>query len=270
MRFYLRRNRKFKLIKKGVGMSLVKCKACGHEISKSALSCPNCGEPKKVKKKTSFSTWFILFLVVSFMIGSFISDQKEEERRQAQAKKDEIKLNYFNSHKGNILKTVNELITTKKYSDVITLSKEYEIITDSEFTNLVNKAKEHILLSEAKEIPASNVKENLKAYKKLVELDPTNQVYKAKVSNYQKKVDRVELIEKQFSPWDGSHIALERILKKASKNPDSYEHVKTVYWDKGDYIIVETTYRGTNSFNAVVTGTQKASFSLDGSLINIL
>ncbi|MEZ5942016.1 MAG: hypothetical protein R3C18_11530 [Planctomycetaceae bacterium] len=49
-------------------------------------------------------------------------------------------------------------------------------------------------------------------------------------------------------------------------NPKSFEHVKTLFVDTGSYLIVETTYRGTNAFGGVVTNTFGAKMSLDGQL----
>ena len=47
-------------------MALKKCKECGHEVSKKASSCPNCGAPlKKPKRKTSTFTWLVLILIVA-------------------------------------------------------------------------------------------------------------------------------------------------------------------------------------------------------------
>ena len=48
-------------------MALVKCKECGHEISKKAEICPNCGA--KRKKGTSLATWFVLILIILFFIA---------------------------------------------------------------------------------------------------------------------------------------------------------------------------------------------------------
>ena len=81
---------------------------------------------------------------------------------------------------------------------------------------------------------------------------------------------RKEKIEKQFSAWDGSHIKLERYIENVMKDPDSYDHVKTVYWDRGDYLVVQTTFRGKNSFGAVVINSVKAKVSLDGDILAIL
>ena len=44
-------------------MALVKCKECKTEISNKADACPNCGA--KPPKKTSFTTWFVLFFIVA-------------------------------------------------------------------------------------------------------------------------------------------------------------------------------------------------------------
>jgi RNA polymerase subunit RPABC4/transcription elongation factor Spt4 len=82
----------------------------------------------------------------------------------------------------------------------------------------------------------------------------------------QRKAD----IEKYFSAWDGSHRALTKLIKADMKNPDSYEHVKTVYVDKEDYLIVEQQYRGTNSFGAVVPNVVRAKVSLNGDVLEIL
>lgn len=78
------------------------------------------------------------------------------------------------------------------------------------------------------------------------------------------------MIEKQFSPWDGSHIQLERLIKKSMNDPGSYEHVKTVYSDHGNYLIVETTFRGRNAFNALILNTVRAKVALDGTVLKIL
>jgi hypothetical protein len=77
-------------------------------------------------------------------------------------------------------------------------------------------------------------------------------------------------IRKQFSALDGSHHQLTKLIEASMKDPDSFDHVKTVYVDKGDYLIVETQYRGTNSFGAVVPGVVKAKVSLDGNVLEIL
>lgn len=74
---------------------------------------------------------------------------------------------------------------------------------------------------------------------------------------------RQEALKLQFSPWDGSHRAAEQAIKALMHNPKSYEHVSTTYVDLGPGrgITVNTRFRGTNKFNAVVT--QRATVQVD-------
>jgi len=81
---------------------------------------------------------------------------------------------------------------------------------------------------------------------------------------------RTEKISAGFSAWDGSHIALERLIKKTMNDPDSYEHEETVYWDQGDDLIVKTTFRGKNGFGGVVKNWVKAKVDLNGNVLQVL
>jgi hypothetical protein len=81
---------------------------------------------------------------------------------------------------------------------------------------------------------------------------------------------RKERIERQFSVWDGSHRGLTKTIKDAMNDPRSYEHVETVSWDQGDYLVVRTTFRGKNAFGGVVKNWIKAKVDLDGNVIAIL
>jgi rubrerythrin len=92
----------------------------------------------------------------------------------------------------------------------------------------------------------------------------------AQAAEAARQAARQRRIEAQFSPWDGSHRALEEIIKKSMNDPDSYKHVETRYGDYGDYILVVTTFRGKNVFGGVVTNTWRAKFTIDGRLIEIV
>ena len=59
---------------------------------------------------------------------------------------------------------------------------------------------------------------------------------------------RKEIIKNAFSAWDGSHRGVTKLIKASMNDPDSYDHVETAYWDKGDHLVVKTTFRGKNSF----------------------
>lgn len=46
-------------------MALIRCKDCGHSISKQAKACPNCGA---VPRRTSGCTWLVLILIICFFV----------------------------------------------------------------------------------------------------------------------------------------------------------------------------------------------------------
>jgi len=81
---------------------------------------------------------------------------------------------------------------------------------------------------------------------------------------------RKEKIEKHFSAWDGSHQGLTKIIKESMNDPNSYEHVETRYWDKGDHLIVKTTFRGKNALGGVVKSLIMAKVDINGNVIEII
>ena len=86
-----------------------------------------------------------------------------------------------------------------------------------------------------------------------------------------KAAARKERIEKGFSSlWDGSHRELTKVIKGSMNDPGSYEHVKTVYWDMGDHLVVRTTFRGKNAFGGVVSNWVKAKTDLDGNVLEVI
>jgi len=74
----------------------------------------------------------------------------------------------------------------------------------------------------------------------------------------------------QFSGWDGSHRGLEEYIKDHMNDPDSYKHVETEYWDRKDYLIVKTIFRGKNAFGGTVTNTIMAKVDMNGNVIEII
>jgi hypothetical protein len=65
-------------------------------------------------------------------------------------------------------------------------------------------------------------------------------------------------------------LTLERFIKRHMNDPRSYEHVETVYWERDDYLIVKTTYRGKNVFGGVVTNWIQAKVDLNGNVIDVI
>ena len=81
---------------------------------------------------------------------------------------------------------------------------------------------------------------------------------------------RRERIERHFSAWNGSHYGLTKVIKQSMNDPDSYDHVETTYGDKGDHLIVKTTFRGKNAFGGVVTNWVIAKVDLNGKVLKVL
>lgn len=77
-------------------------------------------------------------------------------------------------------------------------------------------------------------------------------------------------IKEHFSFWDGSHLQLTEYIKNAMDDPGSYEHVETRYGDRGEFLMVSTTFRGKNGFGALVKTTVVAKCDLDGSVMEIV
>lgn len=81
---------------------------------------------------------------------------------------------------------------------------------------------------------------------------------------------RSDQILKGFSAWDGTHIELEKIIKKSMNDRASYEHVKTVYYDMDDHLIVKTQFRGKNIFGGMVINEVTAKADLNGNVLEII
>lgn len=82
--------------------------------------------------------------------------------------------------------------------------------------------------------------------------------------------ERKEMIEEQFSAWDGAHHNLTKAIKDSMNDAKSFEHVETVYWDMDDHLIVLETFRGKNAFGGVVKNSVKAKVALDGTVLEII
>ena len=222
-----------------------------------------------------------------------IAQAKEAAEKAELAKKvREEQIVYFNANQAEIIEKVSSALAEKNYQEAISESQNYLGSGNKELKRLNTKAREKLqilkneeqtqnILVQLKDIPAKEYARNRDLYQQLVKLNPSNDAYKTKFNTYKKKAEeeqaklaaaekRKETIQSQFSSWDGSHMQLARAIKKSMHDPDSYDHDETVYWDMGDHLIVQTTYRGKNGFGAVVRNRLKAKVSLDGQVLSVL
>jgi TolA-binding protein len=77
-------------------------------------------------------------------------------------------------------------------------------------------------------------------------------------------------IEDQFSPWDGSHTKLTRLIKERLNDPKSYDHTKTTYKIEGDDILILTDFRAKNAFGGIVQSSVIGKASIDGENVEIV
>jgi hypothetical protein len=245
----------------------------------------------------------IAILVLIAIFGLFM-DKGEKEAAQAKKAVAEDKhqkmveeekqknIEYFKGHSENILSEVREAVSTQEWAKAISLSSKYLPANNSELKELhtlalaekakVDASKKTVeLLASLEKVDKSDIAKRSKIYAELSRLNSNNKEYAEKASFYEGKqkeeqkkallaAERRKQIESQFSQWDGSHRNVEAYIKRQMHNPDSYKHEETRFKDNGDYILVITSFRGTNAFGGVVKNTVMAKVDIEGKIIEIM
>ena len=82
---------------------------------------------------------------------------------------------------------------------------------------------------------------------------------------------RQDVLERQFSRWDGSHRELVAYTKLLMHNPDSFKHIETRFLDEGETLLLIMTFEGTNAFGATVRSQIKARADVNtGNILEIV
>jgi hypothetical protein len=228
----------------------------------------------------------IVSMILYSTFSSFIINEDANRREIAKESQDRED---FTKNKKEKLDYIKRLNSQKKYDRALVVIKEYEKFNDDDVKKLRRELNSKIRKRDIKKLDklarstsSKQPKLLLDTYRKLLKLDPQNKRYKKKVAHYQEVVDKIIMekrladvrakkISNQFSGWDGAHIKLERLVKENLKDPDSYEHVKSLYNDHKTYLIVELTYRAKNSFGAKVLGSVQAKVDINsGTVLKII
>lgn len=161
----------------------------------------------------------------------------------------------------------NDLLSNAKMN---LSKKQFRVSQDSTIKaiSLLSKAKEYNE-SEALKLEAEKFYNILKKEVQNYRENKNEKQSKQHTQNKQ-QITREEKIQNQFSLWDGSHRNLEKLIKKTMNDPKSYKHVETVYWDKGDHLIIKTTFRGKNVFGGMVINWVTAKVDYDGNVMSII
>jgi hypothetical protein len=151
------------------------------------------------------------------------------------------------------------------------LQEDTDVSSASETNNENKKEADKVKKESEPQLTAEEAKLKKEADAKQKLEDEAKAAETAKLKAEADKIQaRTDSIASQFSLWDGSHTVLKEMIKDAMNDPDSFEHDETTYRDDGDFITVQTKYRGKNGFGGVVRGSVIATFSLDGEFIEVL
>ena len=227
-----------------------------------------------------------LIIILSVLAVGAVSYQNIQDKsaqrvaKEKQAQQAELDRERFYENKDAIIAQANEQLAKGQAREVIANITAWLFIQDKELTEVYGKARTIKITNDLKSIPTEQYSKNLNLYKELLALNRGNEKYAEKVAFYQDKYDgkkredsiiaeHKKEIEQGFSKWSGAHLALEREIIKSMKDPDSYEHIETIYRDQGDYLFVTTKFRGTNSFGAKVINSVSAKTSISGIVVEM-
>ena len=190
-------------------MVLQKCHECGNHVSPNARKCPRCGAPVKKKKRKRGFVGFIGILLALGIVGIMLGEcqggsrkaekivkktieQEEKRKRIDNEETEKAEKEAFTEKIEEHYQRIVSAYKNKNYHEVENIFKLFEGNNSSRYKDVetINKkATIARLEKEVKPIPASQVEDNLKIYRKLASLDPTNPRYQKKVAFYSKKLE---------------------------------------------------------------------------------
>lgn len=93
---------------------------------------------------------------------------------------------------------------------------------------------------------------------------------RAEWSAEQAEASRRKEIEAAFSPWDGAHIELKKIIKSVMQDPGSFECIDSHWIDMvNGNIKVTMVYAGTNAYGARVQESITAECRVSGEVVRV-
>jgi hypothetical protein len=218
-------------------MALVKCRKCKKEISKKAKVCPHCGvkDPGLTKLDLLLGTVFLIGICFAVYFWAFGEDKSSD-----------------------IVETANKTLTDYKKEPVINKQK---IVSNFIVKNKIDKsygdAFYNCVSQKSYTWPTDMKLDDILGF---CQVDFTRDP--KKLNNYV----NLDTFMSGFSGWDGSYRPLEKMIQKTMHDDSSYKHVKTIYQlvlnQKSPYAIVDTTFKGTNTYGGVVTSTVTAKIDL--------
>lgn len=232
--------------------------------------------------------WFLGIVGVLAVVGVLFGEGRPPSAADVQR----AHVDRFKREKAELMRTADSMMSAGMYQQVLDEYRKYTPAYDPDLRRLLrsaeqklqqhtNSERERVLLAELRGLPESNNEARYKLYEELRRLAPTSTEYEKKLTHYRglynaekREADasaaRERQIKAQFSPWDGSHRALARLVKENLKDPDSYDHIETRYGVDGDTLNIRMRYRARNSFGGMVIGQVVAKTTVEGGPVTIL
>ena len=214
---------------------------------------------KELPFKARVVSIFFLFIAFSIFVGQSeqkkddeLEAQKAEEQAQKIAKVRQNNIDFFNSHKEEILASASSALSEKNYQVVVSQTSKYLPANDDDLNEIHSKAKSALdeiekaekeakekaqresrtkeIIAQLKAVPASKLAENKNLYQELVKLNPSNTAYQKKLEYYSQKLS--EKIEKEKKEQEKLKKEREARVAKFGEAPTQSA------WD-GSYYVVE-------------------------------
>jgi len=160
---------------------------------------------------------FVLFISFGVFVGhsqdkrsAELAAQLAEEKAREIAQARQENIDYFKSNREEVISRVSTALTEQNYQLAISRSKKYLAANDTELNALYEQAKDALdeirraekearekerregktkeILAKLKTVAASEFQEKRDLYQQLVELNPDNAPYKAKLEHYSLKL----------------------------------------------------------------------------------
>ncbi|MEL4308951.1 hypothetical protein [Joostella sp. CR20] len=223
-----------------------------------------------------------LFYWHNYFEGAYDNDENLEYLRNLLNRINYKTIHYLPNNNAYAIKkdSVNQTTTVIYTPEFIVDSISYEF-QKSNKEDAINKYAIEFLVSSDQEIKSINALVNYNnGTQKLFDsisnnYSVENNLNKPKIKSQTEYIEaRIRYAERAklvtdfkkncFSGWDGSHILLAKAIKNNMHNPDSFEHVDTQFKIQNDETaIIIMKYRGTNSFGATVTNSQKVKVDMN-------
>lgn len=247
----------------------------------------------KTKKELPLKARAILIFALFIAFGIFVGQSEEKkaaerEAQKAQAQEQKIaklrqdNIDYFKSHKQEIISSASSALSAKNYQLVMNQTSKYLPANDSELTAIFNKAKEALdeikkaekaekekqlresktkeLVNKLKTVPASDLSQNKALYQQLVKLNPDNTTYQQKFDYYSQKL--TEKLEKEKREQERLKKEREARIAKFGEPPTQSA------WDGSYYAVERYLKRVANDPDSIkIEGCTKVYHTKNGWLV---